>query len=267
MALINCPECGKEISDKAKSCPHCGNPMQATTSNPQTQPKPVPPPEKNKKKGHGCLIPVLIVFLLFCGGIAVGVLQMQKNPERYTKKSTLAKTMELDSAQEAAMLDIFMACGIGEITSASVFQSGENHTSYYLEDKETAAYKGAEYAIVVWVNNESKAIESIHFHSQDIYMNGEVLSPITAYYVNSEDRDNYRVTSQLAVKQLLNYPDTAKFPAISGWAFGIEDEIVIVQSTVTAKNAFDVESTSAFQIKFSSGNIISLILDGTEYIQ
>ena len=24
MSLINCPECNKEISDKAKSCPHCG---------------------------------------------------------------------------------------------------------------------------------------------------------------------------------------------------------------------------------------------------
>jgi hypothetical protein len=24
MPLINCPECNKEISDKAKSCPHCG---------------------------------------------------------------------------------------------------------------------------------------------------------------------------------------------------------------------------------------------------
>lgn len=27
MALIKCPECGTEISDKAKACPHCGNPM------------------------------------------------------------------------------------------------------------------------------------------------------------------------------------------------------------------------------------------------
>ena len=24
MAMINCPECGKEISDNAKSCPNCG---------------------------------------------------------------------------------------------------------------------------------------------------------------------------------------------------------------------------------------------------
>lgn len=27
MALIHCPECGKEISDKAKSCIHCGCPL------------------------------------------------------------------------------------------------------------------------------------------------------------------------------------------------------------------------------------------------
>ena len=27
MALINCPECGKEVSDKAKSCIHCGCPL------------------------------------------------------------------------------------------------------------------------------------------------------------------------------------------------------------------------------------------------
>ena len=27
MALINCNECGKEISDKADKCPNCGNPI------------------------------------------------------------------------------------------------------------------------------------------------------------------------------------------------------------------------------------------------
>ena len=27
MALIKCSECGKEISDKAKSCPNCGSPV------------------------------------------------------------------------------------------------------------------------------------------------------------------------------------------------------------------------------------------------
>lgn len=27
MALINCPDCGKEISDKAPTCPGCGAPI------------------------------------------------------------------------------------------------------------------------------------------------------------------------------------------------------------------------------------------------
>lgn len=28
MALITCPECGKEISSDAQNCPHCGKPLQ-----------------------------------------------------------------------------------------------------------------------------------------------------------------------------------------------------------------------------------------------
>ncbi|MCH7905614.1 MAG: zinc-ribbon domain-containing protein [Armatimonadetes bacterium] len=27
MALIKCKECGREVSDNAASCPHCGNPI------------------------------------------------------------------------------------------------------------------------------------------------------------------------------------------------------------------------------------------------
>jgi len=27
MAIINCPECGKQVSDQASSCPSCGNPI------------------------------------------------------------------------------------------------------------------------------------------------------------------------------------------------------------------------------------------------
>lgn len=31
MALINCKECGKEISNKATTCPNCGNPINDDT--------------------------------------------------------------------------------------------------------------------------------------------------------------------------------------------------------------------------------------------
>lgn len=76
MAMINCPECGKEISNKAESCPNCGAPI--GNSNLQTPPhNPVVQvhAEPQKKKGS-CLKTVLIVlgviFLLGIIGSALG---------------------------------------------------------------------------------------------------------------------------------------------------------------------------------------------------
>ena len=34
MALIRCPECGKEVSDKAKQCVHCGYPLEDYVAEP-----------------------------------------------------------------------------------------------------------------------------------------------------------------------------------------------------------------------------------------
>lgn len=38
MALIKCPKCGKEISDKAEKCPHCGYPIEEIEKNTATKP-------------------------------------------------------------------------------------------------------------------------------------------------------------------------------------------------------------------------------------
>ena len=32
MAMMKCPECGQEISDKADKCPNCGNPIKKQKS-------------------------------------------------------------------------------------------------------------------------------------------------------------------------------------------------------------------------------------------
>lgn len=36
MALINCPECGKQISDKAPNCPNCGYPINMSAATPSS---------------------------------------------------------------------------------------------------------------------------------------------------------------------------------------------------------------------------------------
>lgn len=72
MALRNCPDCGKQISDRAAACPNCGAPPVADESatTPQLVQQVVTPTESAKLEGvvigtaSGCLTSVL----LFVGG-------------------------------------------------------------------------------------------------------------------------------------------------------------------------------------------------------
>lgn len=63
MALIKCPECGKEISDTAKNCIHCGYVLKEdnNTVQPQTV---IIAPEKGKSAKKSLNIGV-IIFLVF----------------------------------------------------------------------------------------------------------------------------------------------------------------------------------------------------------
>lgn len=47
MALINCPECGKDVSTSADACPHCGYPINKQASL-NTEEKPAEPFPKPK---------------------------------------------------------------------------------------------------------------------------------------------------------------------------------------------------------------------------
>lgn len=76
MALINCPECNRQVSEKAPTCPNCGAPI-ATPPSAQSpmfasvhrEPDP-PKPKKNVScLSAGCLV-LLVLFLigLLAGG-------------------------------------------------------------------------------------------------------------------------------------------------------------------------------------------------------
>ena len=66
MALINCEECGKEISDKAASCPGCGAPvaMSEKTTKESNQPAPNKQPRRKGSGYRGCLICFVGLFAL-----------------------------------------------------------------------------------------------------------------------------------------------------------------------------------------------------------
>lgn len=71
MALITCPECGREVSDRASACPHCGFPLSAASpaeADPQPAAEPVPAAKPPKKKTlYVCIAVVAAVVVIFAG--------------------------------------------------------------------------------------------------------------------------------------------------------------------------------------------------------
>lgn len=110
MALIKCPECGHDVSDKAENCPNCsykiiqiqGQAEQTSSENwVQTTPQIQAQAQKEpKKKKHGCLA-VIIVFLLFCAlASKFGESDEQKEKEPSSIETVLQK--EPDSKDKAS---------------------------------------------------------------------------------------------------------------------------------------------------------------------
>ena len=62
MAMIYCKECGKEISDQAKSCPYCGQPSEEQLKRQNLE-------DKNQQSSR--VIYVLIGIILIILGIVI----------------------------------------------------------------------------------------------------------------------------------------------------------------------------------------------------
>lgn len=79
MALIKCPECGQEISDTAKSCPHCG--YKTEKMNPEKM-------VKYKK----------ITSILICIGIAMAVIGLGWSSSTADKRLALRAGYQFGSS-------------------------------------------------------------------------------------------------------------------------------------------------------------------------
>lgn len=96
MALIHCPECGKEVSDKAGSCPNCGHPINGEK-----------PQEKKPSLKTGSIIGLIggasfiFIIVLSLSGLLSG--QQEETPD-------VTATIETNSS--ALLGDIAAACCI-----------------------------------------------------------------------------------------------------------------------------------------------------------
>ena len=80
MSLIKCPECGKEISDQAKMCPHCGCPIMDTDIVIQESSK-----LKNKKVKTFFKKPMILISLIIAIVVIIGLIIIEQTYEKGIK--------------------------------------------------------------------------------------------------------------------------------------------------------------------------------------
>ena len=102
MALIKCEECGRDVSEKAASCPGCGAPIPAPSDIQPTQ-----EPENDKKSNFGCLTysVVGVVLLVLFAGIS------NQSPSRSPSKSSSTAAADARAVCDALdSMDIEVIC-------------------------------------------------------------------------------------------------------------------------------------------------------------
>lgn len=106
MSLINCPECGKEISDKATSCPNCGSPVnnKKTGNSSPVSPVTVVRNSAPEKKKGSCLKTILIAFgilvLLGVIGNIMGGGSEKKEEEQKVEEEVKEEIQETESNED-----------------------------------------------------------------------------------------------------------------------------------------------------------------------
>lgn len=121
MALIPCPECSREISDRAKTCPHCGVDPSAWVSE-----------EERKRRTYAWAIFIVILGALFY----IGSLDSEADPEPATthdQKRSLREKHDITpaSGQQLESINYFLEDGL-RVTHGYRVRSGSHEHAYYV---------------------------------------------------------------------------------------------------------------------------------------
>lgn len=243
-----CPSCKAEIPKKAKVCPSCAA----------------------KQKGNPLpLVLAAVLAVALAAGTSVMAFHFPFAPPfelpfggKAPSDTLLGGAMGLNREQEKAVLEVFSACGFAEISEVRSLSSNEEFSSYTVNDTETARFLEGEDAIVVALENGTKAVTAITYKDDDIYLDGRVLGQVTDYYLGAAARGAYLATALEAVKARLELPETAVFPARSKWRYELDGDKVTVRASVTVKNAAAVEEVRPFAVEFEQGEFVGVSFGG-----
>ncbi|MVX36119.1 hypothetical protein [Myroides sp. LoEW2-1] len=123
MALINCSECNKEVSDKALNCPKCGNPV-----------------SKDKKENKGCLRNILLALVFFI--ITIALLTQFPNKESEDRSVDHSEILAFNYAMDCVKSQL-------KSPSSAIFANSN-------EKKQSVTYNGSGvYVVRSWVDSQN----------------------------------------------------------------------------------------------------------------
>lgn len=125
MALINCPECEKEISDKVKNCPHCGYPL--TDDTPQKVEVTGVNIKDNSKRKIVIGVAVITVLALIAYGIITSI--NLKRSKDYSENISSTVVLMLANASKCES----MCSTISTTWRNAIFDDYDKYNKGYLD--------------------------------------------------------------------------------------------------------------------------------------
>lgn len=226
---------------------------------------------KSKEKSVGKIFAIIFgcafgfIFLIVAIALIAtgGKIEPVDNSSKMVKE--IKSSINVNNEEAQAIDDILKAVGISEIDNIKADES--------LNEIEGVGSKGyrikASFSnnIILYVDSNNKVI-CIRWADKDFYRDGKALLNFKDYVITWDEQNEYNIDAQKRIKALLKAPSTAKFPSINNWKFGKDNGIVIVQAYVDSENSYGAKLRNEFQIKYDSNkNVVSLIIDGVEYIK
>lgn len=237
MAIIQCPECHRDISDKALSCPHCGYPLDenttqvpapklieegnAATTNPEPTPEDfedtsIEPTESSKKVYKADIIGVIAFVLVI---LSIGIYTFVQIPYKKNIKET-AESFGLKDV--SVSLTYKVSYGWWNATIRCSNFDDISHSKKIEVDREIGEIRH------IYVESFLSEGSKYNVYSDSIYKDGELIynAPIPpGSYTNQESSSTNSsasenqagreidawVCSEDIVKNNLKAPSTAKF--------------------------------------------------------
>ncbi len=266
MSMIKCPECGKEISDKASICPNCGYPLDSPSKvgNNTTPASSLQPASPNKKKKHGCLT-VIAAFLVFSAVIGLMASKSPQSALREDSKEGIAKYIDVDAEKAKSIDTVLASVGIEHIDDATHDELLDNA---HFDGEIGYRLTTGEIDNVILYLDQDMSVSQIRYADKDLFADGNVIWQLQDQVLTVSEFSTYQVLCQDKIKEILKAPSSAEFPGMSEWGAQKIDGIITLQAYVDSQNSFGAMIRSDFQfiIDSKSNTIQSLIFDGQELI-